>query len=51
MDRNQAQAAADRLRERARKLKSGAFDWKGIESRSGRGLPVSFVPDSSVTLA
>ena len=32
IDRDQAQAAADRLRERARKLKSGAFDWKVLKA-------------------
>jgi prevent-host-death family protein len=32
IDRSQAQAAADRIRERARKLKAGAFDWDACKA-------------------
>jgi prevent-host-death family protein len=39
IDRSQAQVAVDRIRERARKLKAGAFDWDACKADRDAGRP------------
>jgi prevent-host-death family protein len=39
IDREQAQAAAARIRERAKSLKLGPFDWDEVKSDRDRGRP------------
>jgi len=39
VDRAEAQAAVDRLRERARALKYGAFDWEALKPDRDAGRP------------
>lgn len=38
-DRSQVQAAVDRIRDRARKLKAGAFDWDAFKADRDAGRP------------
>ena len=39
IDRSQAQAAVERIRARARKLKAGAFDWDTYKADRDPGRP------------
>ena len=39
INRSQAQAAVDRIRQRARKLKAGAFDWDACKADRDAGRP------------
>jgi prevent-host-death family protein len=39
IDRSQAQAAAERIRRRARRLKSGGFNWDAIKTDRDMGRP------------
>ena len=39
IDRSQAQAAAERIRTRARRLKSGGFNWDAIKADRDMGRP------------
>lgn len=39
IDRSQARAAAERIRERAHNLRLGAFDWPTLESERDEGRP------------
>jgi len=39
IDREQARAAAGRIRSRARQLKAGPFDWEGLKADRDTGRP------------